>query len=89
MTATNELNQALLSLAAAGDLTRCSDPATRELWTAEHAGYRAIAVKCCRGCPVMVLCGQAAAERDERWGVWGGIDRSTRLEAYAIPQRRS
>ena len=64
-------------------------PITRELWTAEHAGYRAIAVKCCRGCPVMVLCGQAAAERDERWGVWGGIDRSTRPEAYAIPQRRS
>jgi hypothetical protein len=36
MTPTNALNRALLSLAAAGDLPRCSDPITRELWTAEH-----------------------------------------------------
>jgi Transcription factor WhiB len=80
MTPTNALNRALLSLAAAGDLPRCSDPITGELWTAEHAAHRAIAVKYCRGCPVLVLCGQAAAERDERWGVWGGVDRSTRPE---------
>ena len=89
MTATNELNRALLSLAAGGDLTRCSDPITRELWTTEHAAYRAIAVNCCRGCPVLVLCGQAAAERDERWGVWGGIDRSTRPEPQTLLRRRS
>ena len=78
MTATNELNRALLSLAAAGNLPRCSDPITRELWTAEHTAERALAVKWCRGCPVLVLCGQAAIERDERFGVWGGVDRSAR-----------
>jgi hypothetical protein len=78
MTPTNALNRALLSLAAAGDLPRCSDPIAGQLWTAERAAHRAIAVKYCRGCPVLLLCGQAAAERDERWGVWGGVDRSTR-----------
>ena len=62
----------------AGDRPRCSDPITRELWTAEHAAHRAIAVKCCRGCRVLVLCGQAAEERDERFGVWGGVDRAAR-----------
>ena len=76
MTATDELNRALLSLAAAGDRPRCSDPITRELWTAEHAAERALAVKWCRGCEVRQLCAEAAEERDERWGVWGGVDRT-------------
>ena len=70
MTATDGLNRALLALAAAGDRPRCSDPITRELWTAEHAAHRAIAVKWCKGCPVLELCSQAAEERDERFGVW-------------------
>jgi hypothetical protein len=78
MTATDGLNRALLSLAAAGDPPRCSDPITRELWTAEHAAHRAIAVKWCKGCPVLELCSQAAEERGERFGVWGGVDRATR-----------
>ena len=78
MTATNELNRALLSLAAAGNWPRCSDPITRELWTAEHAAERALAVKWCKGCKILQLCAEAAAERDERWGVWGGVDRSAR-----------
>jgi hypothetical protein len=78
MTATDELNRALLSLAAAGDRPRCSDPITRELWTAEHAAHRAIAVKWCKRCPVLVLCRQAAEERNEQFGVWGGVDRSIR-----------
>jgi Transcription factor WhiB len=78
MTATDELNRALLSLAADGDRPRCSDPITRELWTAEHAAHRAIAVKWCKRCPVLVLCRQAAEERNEQFGVWGGVDRSIR-----------
>jgi hypothetical protein len=78
MTATDGLNRALLSFAAAGDRPRCSDPITRELWTAEHAAHRAIAVKWCKRCPVLILCRQAAEERDERFGVWGGVDRTIR-----------
>src|SRR5215218_5034178 len=78
MTATDGLNRALLSFAAAGDRPRCSDPITRELWTAEFAAHRAIAVKWCKRCPVLVLCRQAAEERDERFGVCGGVDRSIR-----------
>jgi hypothetical protein len=32
-----------------------------------------------RRCVVDFLpCGQAAEDRDERWGVWGGFDRSIR-----------
>jgi hypothetical protein len=44
----------------------------------EHAAHRAIAVKWCKGCPVLELCSQAAEERGERFGVWGGVDRATR-----------
>jgi hypothetical protein len=69
MTATDGLNRALLSLAAAGDRPRCSDPITRELWTAELAAHRAIAVKWCKRCPVLVLCGQAGnATNDSGFG---------------------
>jgi hypothetical protein len=32
----------------------------------------------CAGCPVLVECGTAATANDERWGVWGGHDRTVR-----------
>jgi Transcription factor WhiB len=83
MTATDGLNRALSSLAAAGDRPRCADPITRELWTAELAAHRAIAVKWCKRCPVLVLCRQAAEERDEQFGVWGGVDRSIRPSPHS------
>jgi hypothetical protein len=65
------LTRALITIASCGLRTHCSDPGTSELWLSEHEAERAEAVKLCRGCPVIQPCGQAAEERDERWGVWG------------------
>jgi hypothetical protein len=40
-------------------------------------------VRLCEGCPVIMECWSAAVARDERWGVWGGVDRSPRRGAVA------
>lgn len=74
MRVTDQLTRALLDLAARGERTHCSDPATHHLWLSEIKAERAEAAKLCRGCPVIIPCGQAATARQERWGVWGGRD---------------
>jgi hypothetical protein len=76
--ASDALTIALLNMAAGGQRTHCSDPTSHHLWLSEHPQDRAIAAKLCRGCPVLTVCRDTAEERDERWGVWGGIDRSRR-----------
>jgi hypothetical protein len=68
--------RALLDLAEQGLRTHCSDPASHHLWLSESVTERRIAVKLCRGCPVIEPCGQAAEARRERFGVWGAIDRT-------------
>jgi Transcription factor WhiB len=77
-TATTKLNTALITMASRGDRPRCSDPIDHAKWTSEDQHDRDTAAAWCNGCNVMLLCGAAATERDERWGVWGGIDRSIR-----------
>ena len=72
------LGRALLNMAARGERTHCTNPTTHHSWLSEQEADRAVAVKLCRHCPVIVECGQAAEDRDERWGVWGGRDRSVR-----------
>jgi hypothetical protein len=77
-TATAKLNTALITLASQGSRPRCADPVDHQLWTSEDQQDRDTAATWCNGCQVLVLCHQAADERDERWGVWGGRDRSAR-----------
>jgi hypothetical protein len=77
-TATAKLNTALLALAVQGNRPRCSDPVDHQLWTSEDQRDRNLAAAWCSGCEVLKLCADAAAERDERWGVWGGRDYSIR-----------
>jgi hypothetical protein len=74
MTATQQLNRRLLT----GNRPRCSDPVDHQLWTSEDQRDRDIASTWCKGCEYLELCGQAAEERQETWGVWGGRDRSIR-----------
>lgn len=69
-------NQALVSMAARGERTHCSDVGTAGLWLSESEGDRREAEALCIGCPVIEPCGQSAEARQERWGVWGGKDRS-------------
>jgi hypothetical protein len=77
-TATTKLNTALITMASQGSRPRCADPIDHQLWTSEDQHDRDLAATWCNGCQVLSLCHQAADERDERWGVWGGRDRSAR-----------
>ena len=51
-------------------------PCEGSTWpTSEDPDERATAAAWCPGCPVLNLCREAGSR--ERWGVWGGIDRSS------------
>ena len=76
--ASERLTRALTTAASQGLRPHCSDAGTSELWLSEHEPERAEAVKLSLGCPVILPCGQAAEERDERWHVWGGVDMTRR-----------
>jgi Transcription factor WhiB len=77
-TATDLFNRALITMAQRNERPRCSDPVDHARWTSEHPADRAIAALWCTGCEVLQLCGDAAAEREEVWGVYGPRDFSIR-----------
>lgn len=67
------LDEALLALAERGT----PPPCTRDGgFTADDAKERQQAATACPGCPVQREC--AAVGTHEAFGVWGGIDRTTR-----------
>jgi len=78
VTAAEVLGRALLELAEQGRATPCQGR-RRDRWTSDHAEERAWAASVCvtLACPVLEECGAAADEQDERFGVWGGRDRTT------------
>jgi hypothetical protein len=76
--ASDKLTIALLTIAVEGLRAHCSDVATHHYWTSEHPSERVLAVRACRGCPVLRECGAAAQANDERHGVWGGRDYTQR-----------
>lgn len=78
MTPGELLTRALVTLASRGGRPRCGDWSDRDLWTSDVAEERAHAVAMCAGCPVLTECGEAARANDERFGVWGGADRTRR-----------
>lgn len=45
----------------------------------DRRGVRALAVPLCRDCPVLTACGAYADAAGERFGVWGGRDRSAAM----------
>lgn len=45
----DQLTQALISIAARGLRSHCSDAGTGGLWLSEHQAERAEAIKLCRG----------------------------------------
>lgn len=47
-------------------------------WLSDDATERADAAKRCAGCSCLTECAQAADSTKERWGVWAGVDRSSR-----------
>jgi hypothetical protein len=69
-------SQALRELAARDLTTPCSADEISHLWLSELAGERRQAAKWCRSSPLIAECGEAASARQERFGVFSGIDRT-------------
>jgi hypothetical protein len=74
----DRLAMALVNLATTCQRPHCSDPKTHEFWLSEEAYERALAMRWCTGCPVIVECDAAATARHESFGVWGGRDHTKR-----------
>lgn len=53
----------------------CGNLAEAEVFLAARASRRR-AIAICRQCPVIVECGEHADANDQRFGIWGGVDRS-------------
>ena len=77
MTAAEALGHALLEVAEQGRATPCQGR-RRDRWTSDDADDRAWAAAVCvgLGCEVLLQCRAAADQQDERFGVWGGRDRT-------------
>jgi hypothetical protein len=73
--ANDKLTMALLSLAARGERTHCSDVATGGMWLSEVESERKEAVRLCRGCRVLPECHEVG--KFQTFGVFGARD-STR-----------
>ncbi len=75
-TAAERLTRALVDLADHGRRPRCGEPGGHEMWLSDDATERALAARWCTGCEVLTECGAAADENDEKFGVFGGRDRT-------------
>lgn len=47
-----------------------------DAFLSDSSAMRAEAARACGRCPVRALCGEYAETADERFGVWGGKDRT-------------
>ena len=83
MTAHERLSRALAELLAADRWPRCcADPAAGFL--SDDATEREHAAQLCRGCPLLEACGDVG--ESERFGVFGGIDRTVSKHAPGRPK---
>ncbi len=80
VTAAEVLGRALADLADRGHATPCQGR-RRDRWTSADATDREWAAAVCVGldCAVLVECGAAADEHDEKHHVWAGVDRTPPL----------
>jgi hypothetical protein len=74
--ASERLTKRLIDLAARGPRTHCSDPDRAHLWLPDHEARTGEAAILYINCPAQLECWAASAARDERFRVWGGIDRT-------------
>lgn len=63
-----------------------SDPEILKSFYGETEEEVALAKSICDTCPVKLSCLKAALDSEERFGVWGGSDESTRRWALSIDQ---
>lgn len=78
MSARDDLDQALMSMASKGDKPRCAWPDMREWFTSDDPEERARAARRCHSCPIFTEC--AAVGEDESWGIWAGVDRGPKRQ---------
>lgn len=52
-------------------------------WTSDDRDERALAARCCAGCPLLDLCDKLACEIEVTFGVWAGRDRGPRTYTRA------
>jgi hypothetical protein len=76
VTATETMGSALLTLARQ-DVTP-PPCAGSDGWTSEDRDERALAARCCAGCPLFDPCRVLADELKVTFGVWAGVDRGPR-----------
>ena len=91
MTADTALTAALTDMVEHGQRPPCAGP-DRDLWFHDRAAEREAAAWRCRSCPVIDACAAAGEAGDERWGVWGGVDRHVTQRgrrAAPLPARSS
>ncbi|MGZ1492421.1 WhiB family transcriptional regulator [Brevibacterium sediminis] len=60
---------------AAGEVPPC---AGRHEWTSSSTKDKRLAIRLCADCPAKHACREFAETNNERYGIWGGQDRSTR-----------
>lgn len=75
MTAAHDLDDALLRMAEHGETPPCFG---LDGFTSDDPLERRIAAPICQTCPIQQQCQAAAEERDEKFGVWAGRDRTPR-----------
>ena len=88
MRARNRLDVALVVMAATGERPPCGEFGAHDSWLSEDARVRAAAAEACGPCPLLELCGAAAVEGREKFGVWGGRDRTAEHPAAAARRRQ-
>lgn len=72
LAAHRRLNDAILAGLADGLTPVCVG---RDEWTSEDPEARQIAAQACQWCHVRATCSTTAQDAQERFGVWGGVER--------------
>lgn len=76
MTAREQLDLTLLTMADRGERPPCADHGHPSPWLSEDRDERSHAAHLCGPCPALRPCQAAALEADETFGIWGGIDQT-------------
>jgi hypothetical protein len=76
---THTLGYALNEMNDAEHIPSCQGS---DSWTCEDPDERALAARCCTGCPVLSGCSRLAERVKVTFGVWAGVDRSPRTYTF-------
>lgn len=81
-----ELGRAVTVLADQNIRTPCQGEDSH-FWFSESTEDRTEAARRCAPCPILDLCNTTAKVARERWGVWGGRDRTPKPKSVTLTER--